>query len=332
MVRGLRALDCVNPSVPRIRSLLAETRRLAARTVQEWIDDEAQQWGAAIAFYTVVSLGPLVVLGLTVLGRLFGSGAAERRILEQVDVLLGPRAVEVTHTLLESAEAVDPTSLGAILTLLLLLLAATAVFTNLQRALNRIWEVEPASGALKAMVRSRLVAFGMVLALGGLVAASTVLGTLIGWLGPALAALPGVTGVLPSVPTMWLLDALVSLTLLWLFVGATFWILPDVEISWRDVRIGALVTAALRVLGKSGLAAFLARNDFASMYGAAGSIFLLLLWVYYSAHAFFLGAEFTQVWAAERGRTLRPEPHAVEVREVVVDEAGTDPGRAGQGA
>ena len=284
--------------------------RLARQTVVEWQEDDAIRWGAAIAYYSVVSLAPLVVLAVTVLGQVVEDERAARWILDQVALLAGPQAVDVARGVIEQTGQLEIASLGGVLTVLLLVFGATAVFANLQRALNGIWAVEPRSGVLRNLVRSRIAAFATVLLLGGLIALSLVLGTVLGWIRPLLEP------VEQLFPLLWVADLLTSLLLLWVAVTAVYWVLPDVKISWRDVRIGAFVTAVLLVLGKLALSSFLARNASASLYGTAGAIFLLLLWVYYSAMVFFLGAEFTQVWARERGRQIMPEDYAVRVETV----------------
>lgn len=276
----------------------------------EWQEDDAIRWGAAIAYYSVVSLAPLVVLAVAGLGRLVEDERAERWILDQVDLLAGPQAVEVARGVIDQAGGMDPTSLGGLVTVLLLLFGATAVFANLQRALNEIWAVEPRSGMLRNLVRSRIAAFATVLLLGGLIVLSLVLGTVLGWVRPLIAPIEQLF------PLFRIADLLTSLLLLWVAVTAVFWVLPDVRISWRDVRTGAFVTAVLLVLGKLALSSFLATSASASLYGTAGAIFLLLLWVYYSAMVFFLGAEFTQVWARERGREIVPEDYAVRIETV----------------
>lgn len=291
---------------------------LVKRTFEQWRDDDAIRWGAAIAYYSVVSLAPLVVLAVTVLGQLIADERAERWILEQVGILAGPQASDVAATVLEETSRLDLTSLGSIVTGILLLLGATAVFANLQRALNAIWSVEPRSGLLRGLARTRISAFLTVLSLGGLIILSVIVGAVVGWLTLL------VQGVAPYLPVVYFADLVSSVLVLWLAVSAVFWVLPDVRISWRDVRVGALVTAVLLVIGKIGLTAFLARNAVASMYGTAGSILLLLLWVYYSAQVFFLGAEFTQVWADDRGREIMPEDYAVRIIRTVAQEVGPD--------
>ncbi|MGK7313240.1 MAG: YihY/virulence factor BrkB family protein, partial [Candidatus Longimicrobiales bacterium M2_2A_002] len=265
------------------------------------------RWGAAIAYYSVVSLAPLVVLAVTGLGHVVENQRAERWILDQLQLLAGPQAVEVASGVIEQTGQLELASLGGIATILLLAFAATAVFTNLQRALNGIWAVEPRSGMLRNLARSRVAAFVMVLLLGGLIVVSLVLGTVLGWIRPVIEPVERLF------PLFRVADLLGSVFVLWAAVTAVFWVLPDVRISWRDVRTGAFVTAVLLVLGKLALASFLANSASASLYGTAGAIFLLLLWVYYSAMVFFLGAEFTQVWARARGREIMPEDYAVRI-------------------
>ncbi|MEQ9399078.1 MAG: YihY/virulence factor BrkB family protein [Longimicrobiales bacterium] len=290
------------------------TRELLSRTVRGFIDDDAPRWGAALAYYTVVSLAPLVVLAVPVLGWILGQGSAETRVIEQAGLLAGPRAVEVARTILDEANGPGLGSWGAALTVLLFLFGATAVFSNLQDALNHIWSVRPSTGVVRNLVRSRATAVLMVLGLGVLTLASVVVGTVSGWVAPRIEILDGM------LPVVWAADLLTSVLLLWLFVGAVFWVLPDVRIHWSDVWVGALATAVLLVVGRFALTAFLARNAMASMFGAASSIFLLLVWIYFSAQVFLLGAEFTQVWARASGRRIRPESYAKSFRVVEADD------------
>ncbi len=285
-------------------------------TFWTWLGDDAFHWGASLAYYFLISLAPLVVLGITILGKVVGTGEAQRWILDQVQLLAGPRGQEMARVVMEEAGRPDLGSLGAVLTILLFLFSATAVFANLQGALNQIWAVEPKTKILKNIIRTRVAAFLMVLALLGLLLASVVVSTAVSWLGPLLDPLEAI------LPFVRVADLGSSLLLLWLFVAAVFWVLPDVKISLRDVWFGGLITAAILVLGKYALAAFLSRNALASMYGTAGSLFLLLMWVYFSAQVLLLGAEFTQVWARHRGRRIEPEDYAARTRTVRVDEEG----------
>lgn len=289
---------------------------LVRRTVAAFLEDDVGHWGAALAYYALISLAPLVVLGVTLFGRLGDTGEAEARILEQIRILAGPRAGEVAGTVLEEAGRFQLGSGGAVVTVAVLLFGATAVFANLQSVLNRIWGVRPEGPFLRELIRTRMAAFLMVLSLGGILVLSAAAGTVLSWLGPLLDPLQS------ALPFVHLAELLASVLLLWLFVSATFVILPAVEIHWRDVWVGSLATAVILYVGKYGLSAFLARNAFASMYGAAGSLFLGLMWIYFSAQAFFLGAEFTQVWAHERGRMIRPGDHAVRTKVIEAEGNG----------
>lgn len=291
--------------------LVRRLLHLIRRTAGEWRDDDAMRWGAAIAYYSVISLAPLVVLATSLLGRVMAGERAEEWILQQVRLLAGPQVRDVASTVLEESSRLDFASLGSVATMVLLLFGATAVFANLQRALNQVWSVEPRSGLLRDLARTRISAFVTVLVLGALMALSVAAGAIIGGVAPLIE------GLAPYVPLLLIGDIVASTLALWLAVSAVFWVLPDVRISWRDVWMGALVTALLLVVGRVALAAFLARNAFASMYGTAGSILLLLLWVYYSTQVFFFGAEFTQVWAEEQGREIEPEDYAVRIERVV---------------
>jgi len=285
-------------------------------TVKAFLMDDVIHWGASLAYYSLISLGPLLVLGLTVFGKLVGTSSAETWILEQVHLLGGDRAMSMAQTVLEEASRPDLGSMGAIITIGVLLFGATAVFNNLQGALNRIWGVQPGSHVIRNVVRTRIAAFFMVVALGALMIVSVVVSTALTWIGPLLDP---VESVLPFVK---LAELVTTVLLLWLLVAATFIILPDVKISWRDVWMGSLATAVLLYLGKFGLSAFLTNSARASMYGAAGSLLLLLMWVYFSAQALFLGAEFTQVWARTRGREIHPEDYAYRARTVPLSELG----------
>lgn len=285
--------------------------------VVAFLEDDVIHWGASLAYYSLISLAPLVVLAMTILGKVVGQGQAEDWILDQVGLLAGPRGQEIAATVLEQATGPELGSWGAIITVGLLLFGATAVFTNLQGALNRIWGVRAGSPFLRNIIRTRVAAFTMVLALGGLLLVSMLTSTMVSWVGPLVDPLSD------YLPLVRIGELLTSVLLLWVFVSAVFIILPDVKISWHDTWVGALATAVLLYLGKYALAAFLARNAFASMYGTAGSLFLLLMWIYFSGQVFFLGAEFTQVWARARGRQIEPEDYAYRAHTVEVEGGGS---------
>jgi membrane protein len=285
-------------------------------TVLAFLKDDVIHWGASLAYYSLISLGPLVVLAMTIFGKAVGTGEAEDWILEQVHLLAGPRGMELAQTVLEEASRPDLGSVGAILTIALLLFGATAMFANLQGALNRIWGVVAGSGVIKNILRTRIAAFFMVLALGGILILSVLVSTVVSWLGPLIDPIEAI------LPFLRVAEPVTSILLLWAFVAAALQILPDVKIHWRDVWVGALSTAVVLYVLKYALAAFLARNAFASMYGTAGSLFLVLMWIYFSAQVFFLGAEFTKVWARHQGRRIRPEDYAFLAKTVEANAEG----------
>jgi membrane protein len=283
---------------------------LLKKTIRNFLEDDVIHWGASLAYYSLISLAPLVLLAMTIFGKVIGTGEAEDWILEQVQLLAGPRGMELAQTVLEQASQPELGSVGAILTIALLLFGATAMFANLQGALNRIWGVRAGSGVIRNILRTRVVAFLMVLALGGILIFSVVVSTVMSWIAPLLDPLEA------ALPAFRIAEPFTSILLLWVFVTAAFQILPDVKIHWRDVWVGALATAVVLYGGKYALSAFLARNAFASMYGTAGSLFLVLMWIYFSAQVFFLGAEFTQVWARRQGRRIQPQSYAVPLEKV----------------
>lgn len=286
---------------------------LVRQTFHKWREDDILRWGAAIAYYSVVSLAPLVAIGVTALGQVVRNDRAERWILEQVRVLAGPPVAEVASSVAREASTLHFASPGAIVTGGLLVFSAMAVFVNLQHALNRIWSVQARSGVIRDLVRTRVAAFATVGALGVFMIAAVISGAVLGFLKPALAP------VEPYFPLFQAADFVSSLLLLWLVISVVFRVVPDVEISWRDVGFGALLTALLLVIGKAILSWVLSSSVVASLYGTAGAIFALLIWVYYSANVFFLGAEFTHVWARTRGRAIRPQSHAVGIEVVGKD-------------
>lgn len=270
-------------------------------------------WGAALAYYSVFSLTPLLVLGITGLGTVLGRATVRREVVSQTGEWLGQGTAEVVRQVMDRLQALSFESLFIIPTIIMLLVGATAVFANVQAALNHIWHVEPQSGIVKNLLRTRLVSVAMIFVLAGAMVLSVVLSA------AAEAILPHIPdAVAGSIrPGLWA-DGVVTLLALWVLLTLTFAILPDARIAWRDVGVGAGVTAVLLYLGKYVLGFYFGHADLGSAFGAAGSVFTLLVWVYYSAQVFFLGAIFTRVWAEERGAPLRPESYAsfVETRTV----------------
>lgn len=288
-------------------------------TVSEFGRDDCPRLAAAIAYYTIFSLPPLLIL-LTLLAAAFVEPEEARRaMVSQAGELIGPEGARQIATMLREAERPEgggllPTALG----LLALAFGATGAFIQLQSALNTAWDVRPKGGGIRGFLLKRLFSFGMIGAIAFLLLVSLVLTAVLAALGERLAAtLPGMAGR----SVFLALGLLVNVAVISALFATIFKVMPDAEVEWRDVRVGAIVTALLFVAGKFAIGFYLGRSDPGSAFGAAGSLALVLVWVYYSAFILLIGAEFTQVWARRRGEPIRPSPGAVRVGRTDATEA-----------
>lgn len=299
--------------------ILGEVKALAVETFREWRDDDAMQWGAALSYYAALALAPLLVTLLALSGILLDEDAAQREILDFVSRRVGEQGETVARTILDGREG---GLFAGVSSGVLLLVGATGVFAQLQKALNELWGVAVA-GSIRRFLLSRVMGFLMVLGIGVLILA-----------GLALQA------VVAALPTVGGLDRLLNIggstALFTVVFAAVYKVLPDVDIRWTDVWVGAAVTATLFTMGQFLVGLYLGRSSVGSSYGAAGSLVAVLVWLYYSAHVFFFGAEFTQVWSRRHGRRICPVPGAkrVHTRKVAPGEAdggaavtGTDDAR-----
>jgi membrane protein len=283
---------------------LSDVWKLAKESVSAWIEDYAPSMGAALSYYTVFSLAPLLVIVIAVAGLVFGADTAQGEITGQLRGLLGDEGAKAVEELLKSASQPSRGVTASIVGGLTLFIGATSVFSELQSALDRIWRapVAPSLG-LWGLVRSRLLSFGMILAIGFLLIVSLVVSAALAALGKWWGALFGGWEILLQV-----LNLLVSLATITVLFALIYKLLPRVKVDWRDVWVGAAVTSLLFTIGKFALGLYLGTSDVTSGFGAAGSIALVLVWVYYSAQIFLLGAEFTWVFAHRFGsRSAHPE-------------------------
>lgn len=278
----------------------------------DWSKDNATRLAAALAYYTVLSIAPLLVLAIAVAGLVFGEEAAKGQIASELAAVVGPQAGEGIQTVIKHAESPEAGTLGSILGLVALLFGASGVFGELQSSLNTIWEVEPKPGrGVWGMLRQRFFSFSMVLGVAFLLLVSLVLSAALSGLGKFLE------GTLPGGEVVWqVLNFAVSIGVITTLFALLFKVVPDAKVQWRDVWMGAAVTAVLFTIGKLALGLYLGRAAVSSPYGAAGSIIVLVIWVYYAAQILFLGAEFTQVYARHRGSGIVPSDHAVPVETV----------------
>jgi membrane protein len=285
--------------------------RVLRETVREFLADDCPRMAAALSYYVVFALPPLLVLLLVLMGTFLDPDAARTHVQEQFASLLGPGAADQIRSLIEQAEAPDAgRGLTAILGAAALLFGATGAFAELQAALNRAWDVkpDPAQGGVRNFLLKRALSLGMVMGIAFLLMVSLILSALISMFGDAFSAfLPG--GV--STLLLQAVNVAVSFAIFTLLFAAMYRFLPDARIAWRHVWVGAAFTTLLFVVGKSLIGLYLGNSNPGQAYGAASSLAVLLVWIYYSSMIMLLGAEFTEVWNRERGRRVVPEPGAV---------------------
>jgi membrane protein len=292
-------------------SFVANSFSLLRQTFSEWLEDQAPQLGAALAYYTVFSLAPLILLLLAIVGFLFRNdpAGAWRKMTEQMSYFLDKSAIDVVANIAQTASHSNKGTMATIIGILLAVFGASGVFGQLQNALNTIWGVKAKPGAgIAGFMRSRFLSFAMVAGVCFLLLVSLVFESLLkGFSHYIQAMFPG--GIVIALVIYFIFDLAVVV----LLFASIFKFLPDVKIQWRDVWIGALMTAILFAIGKWALGLYLGSGAAASAYGAASSLITLLLWIYYSSQILLFGAEFTQVYAARAGRALVPAEYAVRV-------------------
>jgi membrane protein len=268
-------------------------------TVFAYIEDEALTRGAAIAYYTVTSLGPVLVIVVAVAGVAFGQQAAQGAIVEQLSGLMGQESAELLQNTLKSAAGISSGLIAGAIGFAALLITASGVFLEMQTALNVIWRIQPTGDVVTRLVRARAESLGLVAALGFLLLVSLIMSA-------GLNAVGGYVG--RAIPfghvILQIANTVVSLALIAVMFAAIYKVLPDRPIAWRDVGHGAIVTALMFSLGKYLISLYIGSSAIVTSYGAAASVIVLLLWVYYSAQIFLLGAEFTKVIAIRNGRRL----------------------------
>jgi len=292
-------------------SFVANSFSLLKQTFSEWLEDKAPQLGAALAYYTVFSLAPLVLLLLAIVGFLFHNDPVGtwRKITEHMSYFLDKSAIDVVGDIAQKASQPNKSMPATIIGILLALFGASGVFGQLQDALNTIWGVKAKPGnSIGTFLRARFLSFAMVAGVCFLLLVSLVFESLLkGFSHYVQAMFPG--GIVIALVVYSIFDLAVVV----LLFALIFKYLPDVKIQWRDVWIGALMTAIFFAIGKWALGLYLGSGAAASAYGAASSLITLLLWIYYSSQILLFGAEFTQVYAARAGRAFVPANYAVPV-------------------
>jgi membrane protein len=265
---------------------------LLKQSVLAFIDDGALSRGAAIAFYAVTSIGPVMLIVVAVAGLVFGEEAARGALMEKLRGLMGEQSASFLLVAIGSAWGHGSGIIATVVGVVSLVITASGVFGEMQVALNLIWRARVEGDMVTRLIRDRLTSLGLVVALGFLLLVSLVIGTAIAAVGRMLDRMMPFSELLLHV-----LNTTVSLALLTGVVAAIYKVLPDCNVRWRDVMVGALVTAILITVGKLAIGLYIGNSGIASSYGAAGSVLAALLWVYYSAQIFLFGAEFTRVYA-----------------------------------
>lgn len=298
-------------------SLVGKAYSLLKQTFQEWLQDKAPQLGAALAYYTVFSLAPLILVLLAVVGFIFRDdpAGAWNKLTQQMSYFLDASAMHVIQNIAQKASQTDKSTLATIIGIGLAIFGASGVFGQLQDALNTIWGVKAKPGlGIWGFLRNRFLSFAMVAGICFLLLVSLTIEALLkGFSHYMQSVLPG--GLVIALAVYLIFDFAVVVLLL----AMIFKFLPDVKVQWKDVWIGAVLTAILFGIGKWLLGLYLGSGAAGSAYGAASSLITLLLWVYYSSQILLFGAEFTQVYAKRAGRALKPSEYAVRLKTTQVE-------------
>lgn len=277
----------------------------------EWQRDNVSILAASLAYYTVFSLTPILIISIAIAGSIFGEEAARGEIMRQFQDLVGSSGAEAIEAAINNADRPELKNIASLISVGLLLVGASGVFAQLQQALNLVWNVKPKPGeGIGQLIRKRLFSFSMVLVIGFLLLTSLVLNA-------ALSAVSNFgSSLLPGFDFLWhIFNFVLSFVITALLFALLYKYVPDVKIAWKDVIMGATITALLFAICKFLLGLYLGRGSFGSTYGAAGSLVVLLAWVHYSSQIIMFGAEFTQVYARKFGSRIMPDEHAVRKGE-----------------
>ncbi len=280
-------------------------------TLKEWQEDKAARLAAALSYYTAFSIAPLLIIVIAIAALVLGQDAAQGEIVSQLKGLIGLQGAEAIQEMIKNSRKPTEGIIATIISFVILAFGATGVFTELQDALNTIWEVAPKPGqGVKAVVKNRFLSFAMILGIGFILLVSLVLSS-------ALAGLSNYFGhYLPDVVLIArIANFVISFAVITLLFAMIYRVLPDVKIAWGDVWLGAAITSLLFSIGKWGIGLYLGNSSVGSTYGAAGSFVVFLLWVNYSAQILFFGAEFTQVYANKYGSQIRPDKNAIPLTD-----------------
>lgn len=281
------------------------------KVIAEFSDDNILKYSASLAYYTVFSLAPMLIIIMSICGALYGKEAAQGKVYAEIKDLVGDAAALQIQEIIKNIHLTKDTPIATVFSTIVLIIGGTGIFGEIQDSLNKIWGLKVnAKKVWWKLILNRLLSFSLVISLGFVLIVSLVLNALIAILGNRLNHFLSGIGKL-FIP---ILDYALSFGITAILFAIIFKVLPDAKIKWKDVSVGALITALLFTLGKLGIGYYLSRSNMATAYGAAGSVIIIMLWAYYSSVILYLGAEFTKVYANEHGTKIQPNEYSVWVK------------------
>ena len=300
---------------------IKEVGKVIIQAFKSFGEDKIPKYSASLAYTTVFSFGPLLIVIIFLCSIFFGQEATQGKIYSQMQQFVGKDAALQLQTIIQNASISDKGSLAAAIGIITLLLGATAVFAEIQDSINTIWgfKAKPKKGLWK-IIRNRFLSFSVVVSLGFLLLVSLAISTILEGLSDQLKArFPNVT-----VAIFYILNLIISFIVITSLFAVIFKVLPDAKTKWKDILPGALASGILFMIGKFAISFYIGKSHVGTTYGAAGSLVVLLLWVYYSAIILYLGAEFAKTWASYKGSSIRPNDYAVALKKVEVETDKTD--------
>lgn len=296
--------------------------RLLKETFTQWQEDKIPLLAAALAYYTVFSLAPLLIIAIAIAGFVLGQDTVQEQLVSELQELIGQEGAQAIHSMIDNAYQPTSNLIAALIGILTLLFGATTVFAQLKEALNIIWKVSPKPGRpVRGFVKARILSFALVLGLGFLLLVSLLMSAILAGISHWLET------VLPTPALVWqLMELALSFGVITFVFAMIYKLLPDANIAWTDVGVGAAITSLLFTFGKFLIGLYLGNSGIASAYGAAGSFVIILIWIFYSAQLLLTGAEFTQVWANRYGSRIRPTRRSIStLGEPVQESESPDP-------
>ncbi|MEL7035275.1 MAG: YihY/virulence factor BrkB family protein [Cyanobacteria bacterium J06592_8] len=284
---------------------------LLKETFSEWQQDKVPILAAALSYYMIFSIAPILILVIAVVGFVVGEQLAQEEVFAQLEEFFGPENATSLRTILQNQFSPSSSITATLIAIATIIFGATTVFAQLKQALNIIWNVEPKPGqGVKGFIQTRILSIFMVLGIGFVLLLSLIISSVLSGTSEILEKYLFIPGFVWSI-----VDLAISLSLTTLLFGQIYRVLPDVKIGWKDVTVGAFITAVLFTIGKSLISIYLGQSSVGSAYGAAGSFVVLLMWIFYSTQIFLFGAELTQVWSRRFGSQIRPSENATLTRD-----------------